>query len=215
MADKNSMENQSEHHHGHHTDHAGEQESTPPADHSAHKAATGAHAGHVDHSGHEFTFRNRLWVCLILTIPVLLYSHMLQMWFGYSAPTFPGSDWVGPIFAAIIFIYGGVPFLQMAVPEIRNRQPGIMVLISLAITVAYIYSLATLWLDPAEGFFWEMALLIDVMLLGHWLEMRSVRQASGALDELAKLMPDEAERITDGGDLETVAVDQLRRDAKC
>ena len=83
----------------------------------------------------------------------------------------------------------------MAAPELRNRQPGMMTLISLAITVAFVYSIATLWIDPMAGFFWEMALLIDVMLLGHWLEMRSVRQASGALNELAKLMPDEAERL--------------------
>lgn len=213
MRDNSNTEQQSKHRHGaHHTEHAGEQESTPHAAHNAHKTESDAHAGHVDHTGHELMFRNRFWVCLILTIPVLLYSHMLQMWFGFTAPVFPGSDWVGPIFATIIFIYGGVPFLQMAIPEARNRQPGMMILISLAIIVAYVYSVATLWLDPAEGFFWEMALLIDVMLLGHWLEMRSVRQASGALDELAKLMPDEAERITDGDVLETVAVDQLRVD---
>ena len=171
----------------------------------------GAHAAHgVDHTGHELMFRNRFWVCLVLTIPVLLYSHMLQMWFGFTAPTFPGSQWVGPLFAGIIFVYGGVPFLQMAVPEIRNRQPGMMTLISLAISVAFVYSIATLWLDPAGGFFWEMALLIDVMLLGHWLEMRSVRQASGALNELAKLMPDEAERIRPDGSTERVATSMLQ-----
>ncbi|RIK26298.1 MAG: heavy metal translocating P-type ATPase, partial [Chloroflexi bacterium] len=183
---------------------------------ASHRAATGhagheAHAAHgVDHTGHELMFRNRFWVCLVLTIPVLLYSHMLQMWFGFTMPTFPGSQWVGPLFAGIIFVYGGVPFLQMAVPEIRTRQPGMMTLISLAITVAFVYSLATLWIDPAGGFFWEMALLIDVMLLGHWLEMRSVRQASGALNELAKLMPDEAERIQPDGSTERVPTGVLR-----
>jgi Cu2+-exporting ATPase len=155
-------------------------------------------------------FRNRFWVCLALTLPVLLYSHMLQMWFGFRAPSFPGSEWVGPLFAFIIFAYGGVPFLQMAIPEVRSRRPGMMTLISLAISVAFLYSIAALWIDPQGGFFWEMALLIDVMLLGHWLEMRSVRQASGALNELAKLMPDTAERIGADGSTEVVAASQLQ-----
>lgn len=182
---------------------------------AGHPAATGhtqhgAHASHgVDHTGHELMFRNRFWVCLLLTLPVLLYSHMLQMWFGFTMPSFAGSLWIGPLFAGIVFVYGGLPFLQMAVPELRTRQPGMMTLISLAITVAFVYSIATLWIDPAGGFFWEMALLIDVMLLGHWLEMRSVRQASGALNELAKLMPDEAERIKPDGDTERVASSDL------
>ncbi len=185
------------------TDHTVHQ---PVARHAAdHHVATGhaqpsAHASHgVDHSGHELMFRNRFWVCLLLTLPVLVYSHMLQMWFGFTMPTFPGSQWIGPLFAGIIFVYGGVPFLQMAVPEVRTRQPGMMTLISLAITVAFIYSIATLWIDPTGSFFWEMALLIDIMLLGHWLEMRSVRQASGSLNELAKLMPDQAERVQPDG----------------
>lgn len=175
------------------------------------RQAHNTHTGHgVDHTGHELLFRNRFWLCLVLTIPVLLYSHMLQMWFGFTMPAFPGSQWIGPLFAGIIFVYGGVPFLQMAVPELRTRQPGMMTLISLAIIVAFVYSIATLWIDPMAGFFWEMALLIDVMLLGHWLEMRSVRQASGALKELAKLMPDEAERLNTDGSTERVASSALR-----
>jgi Cu2+-exporting ATPase len=166
--------------------------------------------GHIDHTGHELLFRNRFWVCLLLTVPVLLYSPMLQMWFGFMMPSFSGSQWVAPLFALVIFVYGGVPFLQMALPEVQGRQPGMMTLISLAITVALLYSIAALWIDPAGGFFWEMALLIDVMLLGHWLEMRSVRQASGALNELAQLLPDEAERIGAGGSVERVASGELR-----
>jgi P-type Cu2+ transporter len=148
---------------------------------------------------------------LALTVPVLLYSGMIQMWFGFRAPSFPGSEWIGPIFAFIIFAYGGVPFLQMAVPELRSRRPGMMTLISLAITVAFVYSIAAIWIDPEGGFFWEMALLIDVMLLGHWLEMRSVRQASSALNELAKLMPDTAERLRADGSTEVVPTSQLQR----
>lgn len=170
---------------------------------------TGEHAGHA---GHEIMFRNRFWVSLILTIPVLIYSATIQDWFGYEAPTFTGSDWITPVFSVVIFFYGGVPFLQMAVPELRQRQPGMMTLISLAIMVAFGYSMAALFIEASTGFFWELATLIDVMLLGHWIEMRSVRQASGALDELAQLMPDSAERILPDGETETVALDQLKPD---
>ncbi|MEJ2557189.1 MAG: copper-translocating P-type ATPase [Anaerolineae bacterium] len=154
-------------------------------------------------------FRQRFWVSLVLSIPVLVYSATIQNWLGFSPPTFPGSQWITPVFAVIIFAYGGLPFLQMAVPEVRNRQPGMMTLISLAITVAFAYSLATLFMEGATGFFWELVTLIDVMLLGHWIEMRSVRQASSALDELAKLMPDTAERIRQDGNTEEVPVSQL------
>jgi Cu2+-exporting ATPase len=130
---------------------------------------------------------------------------MLQDWFGFEMPGFTGAQWVGPLFAIAIFFYGGVPFLQMARPEIRHRQPGMMTLISLAITVAFVYSLFALLTEPESGFFWEMATLIDIMLLGHWLEMRSVRQASGALNELAKLMPDEAELVTSDGNTKKIS----------
>lgn len=165
---------------------------------------------HADHSGHEELFRNRFWVSLILSIPVLLYAHMLQQWFGFTMPSFPGSHWIAPVLSIIIFAYGGVPFLRMAVPELRNRQPGMMTLISLAISVAFGYSLATLFVDIGEDLFWELVTLIVIMLLGHWLEMRSIRQASGALDELAKLMPDEAERIGENGHVEKIPAAQLQ-----
>ena len=193
-----------------HSGHAGH---SMDGDHGAHAQHGGgehdAHAGHgVDHSGHEEMFRQRFWVSLLLTIPVLLFSDMLQEWFGFTMPAFPGSAFVGPVFAIAIFFYGGMPFLRMAVPELRRRKPGMMTLISLAIIVAFVYSLIALFLPGASGFFWEMATLIDIMLLGHWLEMRSVRQASGALNELAKLMPDTAERVVDGG-TEEVPVSKL------
>ncbi len=162
-----------------------------------------------NHQSHEIMFRNRFWASLILTIPVLLFSPTIQDWFGFTLPEFTGSDFIGPAFAIVIFVYGGLPFLQMAVPEIRSREPGMMTLISLAITVAFAYSLFALLTGTGKRFFWEMATLIDVMLLGHWMEMRSVRQASGALDELAKLMPDTAELIGDMGETETVKVADL------
>jgi Cu2+-exporting ATPase len=155
-------------------------------------------------------FRRRFWISLLLSIPVLVYSPALQDWLGYTAPAFPGSEWITPVFAIIVFLYGGVPFLQMAVPEVRNRKPGMMTLISLAISVALIYSLATLFLPGQTSFFWELVTLIDIMLLGHWIEMRSVRQASGALNELAKLMPDTAERLLPDGNIEEVSVSQLK-----
>jgi Cu2+-exporting ATPase len=155
-------------------------------------------------------FRNRFWVSLALTIPVLIFSEMIQMWLGFHLPDFPGSTWIEPVLSVIIFIYGGLPFLQMAGWELKQRQPGMMTLISLAISVAFVYSLAAVLADLGESFFWELVTLIDVMLLGHWLEMRSVRQASGALNELAKLLPDTAERLTDDNSSEEVPISQLQ-----
>ncbi|MEP6895527.1 MAG: copper-translocating P-type ATPase [Chloroflexota bacterium] len=155
-------------------------------------------------------FRTRFWVSLLLTIPVLFYTPMLQMWFGFRAPSFLTSQWIAPVFGVAVFIYGGIPFIQMAVPEVRNRQPGMMLLISLAISVSFIYSLAAAVLNFGEGFFWELVTLIDIMLLGHWIEMRSVRQASGALDALAKLMPDTAEHIMPDGSTHTMPASSLK-----
>lgn len=168
------------------------------------------HEGHVDHTGHEALFRRRFWVSLLLSIPVLIYSPTIQGWLHFAPPAFSGSTWITPAFATIIFLYGGVPFIQMAIPEVRSRQPGMMTLISLAICVAFIYSLAALLMPSAEGFFWELVTLIDIMLLGHWIELRSVRQASRALDELAKLMPDTAEIIRPDGAVETIPATQLK-----
>jgi Cu2+-exporting ATPase len=173
-----------------------------------HSAAHGAHR--ADHTGHEQMFRQRFWANLLLTVPVLLFSPMLQEWLGFSMPEFPGSRWIGPAFALAIFFYGGLPFLKLALPEVRNYKPGMMTLISLAISVAFVYSLFALFVSPGSGFFWEMATLIDVMLLGHWIEMRSVRQASGALNELARLMPDTAERVLPDGGTEMISANALQ-----
>ena len=175
--------------------------------HDDHGTGHGDHGGM--HEGHEQMFRRRFFVATLLSIPVLLYSETLQEWLGFSVPAFPGSEWTNPVFAVIVFVIGGVPFLKMAVPELRDRSPGMMTLISMAITVAFVYSLASVVFPTTSAFFWELVTLIDIMLLGHWIEMRSVRRASSALDELAKLMPDTAERITDDGDIEEVRVDEL------
>ncbi|MCJ7658148.1 MAG: heavy metal translocating P-type ATPase, partial [Anaerolineales bacterium] len=168
------------------------------------------HGTHVDHTGHEEMFRNRFWVSIALSIPVLLYSPTIQQFFGFSMPTFPGSIFVTPVFATIVFIFGGLPFIRMAGPEIRKGKPGMMTLISLAIGVAFVYSVAAYFFSLGTTFFWELVTLIDVMLLGHWMEMRSIRQASGALDELAKLMPDTAEHIQPDGTTQSVPVSELQ-----
>jgi Cu2+-exporting ATPase len=135
---------------------------------------------------------------------------MIQGWLNFTMPEFTGSRWMTAALSILIFLYGGLPFLQMAGPELLQRKPGMMTLISMAISVALVYSLAAFFGDFGEGFFWELVTLIDVMLLGHWLEMRSVRQASGALSELARLMPDTAERLLPDGRIEMTPAAQLR-----
>ncbi|MGB3328093.1 MAG: heavy metal translocating P-type ATPase [Thermomicrobiales bacterium] len=192
---------------------------TAHADHAAmghsHGAAMGhdahaGHGGHDKHAGHSVAmFRDRFWLSLLLSIPVVLYSEMVQHWFNYTMPTFPGSDWIAPVLGTIIFLYGGEVFLRGGWDELKQRQPGMMMLISLAIIVAWVASLATSfgWLDL--DFWWELALLVTVMLLGHWLEMRAIGQAQGALDALAALLPDEAERIGADGTPQTVPVSAL------
>ena len=157
-------------------------------------------SAHDEHAGHSVAmFRDKFWLSLALTIPVLIWSQDPQTWLGYQAPSFPGSNLVPAILGTVVFLYGGLVFLRGAVGELRDRQPGMMTLISLAIAVAFITSWAgTLGLFEVE-IWWELATLITVMLLGHWLEMRSIAQARGALAALAELLPDTAERVTDRG----------------
>ncbi|HJW61005.1 MAG TPA: HAD-IC family P-type ATPase, partial [Actinomycetota bacterium] len=163
------------------------------------------HGGHGDHAAQ---FRDRFWLSLALTVPVVAYSEMVQEWLGFVPPQFPGSEWVAPVLGTTVFLYGGWPFLQGGLSEARSRQPGMMLLISLAILVGFGASAASaLGLFDLE-FWWELALLIVIMLLGHWLEMRALGQASGALDALAALLPDEAERVRDG-QVEAVPVADL------
>jgi Cu2+-exporting ATPase len=153
-------------------------------------------------------FRDRFWLNLALTIPVVVLSPDLQEWFGYTLPAIPGIEYVPAILGTIVFLYGGLVFIRGAQGELRDRQPGMMTLISLAIVVAFVTSWAgTLGLFEVE-IWWELATLITIMLLGHWLEMRSIAQARGALTALAELLPDTAERVTDGG-TETVPLATL------
>ncbi|TVR25595.1 MAG: heavy metal translocating P-type ATPase [Ilumatobacter sp.] len=167
------------------------------------------HGDHGDHGDHAAQFRDRFWLTLVLSVPVVIWAPMIQDWFGYTAPQFPGDELIAPILGTIIFFYGGWPFLTGAKDEARPWQPGMMMLIAMAITVAYVASLATsLGLFDTQ-IWWELALLIAIMLLGHWIEMRAVGQAQGALSALAEMMPDEAERVTDDGETETVKVTAL------
>jgi Cu2+-exporting ATPase len=144
-------------------------------------------------------FRNRFWLCALLTLPILVWSKTVQDWLGYAAPSFPLADRIPAVFGTVVFVYGGLPFLTGGVREIRDRQPGMMLLISLAIVVAFGSSLASETGVLDLEFWWELALLIDVMLLGHWQEMKALGQASGALEALAALLPDEAEIVEADG----------------
>src|SRR5207253_1127055 len=162
------------------------------------------------HAGHSVAmFRDRFYVSLVLTIPVVLYSGILRTLFGFEPPAFPGSDLVPLVISTFVFFYGGLVFLRGAASELAARLPGMMTLISLAITVAFVYSVISQVFFGGDTLFWELTTLITVMLLGHWLEMRSTDRAQGALQELAKLLPDEAERIRDGG-TERVSLSELR-----
>lgn len=188
---------------GHHHDHAADSDDHDRA------VVTPQHAGHDKHEGHSVDmFRDRFWLSLTLTIPVIFYSETIQDWFGYTAPSFPGSEWISPVLGTVIFIYGGAPFLKGAVREARDRQPGMMLLIGMAITVAFLASWATTFGLFDLEFWWELAALITIMLLGHWMEMRAIGQARGALAALAELLPDEAERIVGDG-TETIPISDL------
>ena len=162
-------------------------------DHTPHQT----HAGHGGHGDHVAQFRRLFWIMLVLAVPVVAFSGMFAMILGYTVPGLPGRAWVSPVLGTVMYLWGGRPFLTGAVSEIRSRTPGMMLLIGLAITVAFVASWgASLGLlDHQLDFWWELALLIVIMLLGHWIEMRSLAQTTSALDSLAALLPDEAERV--------------------
>lgn len=157
------------------------------------------HAGHDRHAGHSVAmFRTRFWVALVLTLPTVVWGHMLTSVTGWHAPGFPGSTWLAPALGTIVFAYGGTPFIRGAAREIRDRLPGMMTLIALAIGVAFVFSVAVTIGYPGMPLWEELSTLVTVMLLGHWIEMRSISQAQGALKELAKLLPSVAVRVVDG-----------------
>ena len=179
--------------HDHHGDHH---------DHESHD--------HDKHAGHSVAmFRDKFWLSLILTLPVLTYSANVQHWLRFTPPSFSGSQYIPLILSTIIFFYGGLVFLKGALGELKARRPGMMTLVSMAITVAYVYSLATQFFIAGEGFFWELSTLVTIMLLGHWLEMASIKKAESALDAIKQLLPDKAEKLVDGKP-QMVLVSELR-----
>jgi P-type Cu2+ transporter len=172
------------------------------------------HSSGQNHHHHMMKdFKNRFWISLAVTVPVLLLSPMIQSFIGISW-SFPGRMWILLGFASFIYMYGGWPFLEGFIREAREKKPGMMTLIALAITVAYVYSGVVVFGVPGKVFFWELVTLVDVMLLGHWVEMRSVMGASRALEELVHLLPSKANRITDGGETEEVNIQELEKNDK-
>ena len=181
----------------------------PP--HHGHGAHGGHESGHDKHEGHSVEmFRSKFWISLALTVPTIIWGHMLARLTGFMPPMFPGSQWIAPVFGSAVFFYGGLVFLQGAWRELKDRLPGMMTLISLAITVAFVFSAAVTLGFPGMPLWEELATLVTIMLLGHWIEMKSISQAQGALQELAKLIPDTAERVT-GEQVERVPVSALRQ----
>lgn len=191
------------HHEGAHQAHQGP--------HGGSGKASEDHRGHDRHEGHSpEMFRNKFWLSLVLTLPVVFWSAHIEELLGYRAPEFLGSTWIPAVLGTAVFLYGGLVFLKGALRELRAHLPGMMTLISLAISVAFVFSwVVELGLIDAEALWWELSTLVTIMLLGHWIEMRSISQAQGALKELAKLLPDTATRVTEQGE-ETVPTSDLR-----
>lgn len=184
-------------HHEHHEEHD---------HHGGHGGGHGGHGGHHEHMIEDF--KKRFWVSLVLAIPISYLSEMTQMLFGYEV-NFTGDRLLLFLLSTIIFLYGGKPFLFGAWDELKSKNPGMMMLISLAIIAAYVYSSLTVFFIEGSDFFFELATLIVIMLLGHWIEMKSIMGASKALEELIKLMPKEAHKIDESGNIVEVSVEEL------
>ena len=167
--------------------------------HHEHHHVKNEHQEHDKHAGHSVAmFKDKFWLSLLLTMPVLVYSEMIQHWLNFTPPAFPGSEYVPFVLSTVIFFYGGLVFIKGAISELKSKLPGMMTLISLAIITAYAYSVATQFFIEGDGFFWELATLVTIMLLGHWLEMASVAKAESALDAISQLLPDKAEKLING-----------------
>ncbi|SHH23471.1 heavy metal translocating P-type ATPase [Thermosipho atlanticus] len=204
-------ENQHESHKSHeHMEHAEHAKHTEHTEHTGH-AEDGHHNHHSHHAHMVADFRKRFWVSLILTVPVLILSPLIQKLFGLEKVlTFPGDLYVLFGISTLIFFYGGYPFLKGFYEELKNKKPGMMTLIAVAISTAYVYSSVVVFGLEGEMFFWELATLIDIMLFGHWIEMKSVMGASRALEELAKLMPSDAHKLMPDGSLVDVPLEELK-----
>jgi P-type Cu2+ transporter len=176
-------------------------------DHSNEHQHSAAGDSHDRHAGHSVAmFRDRFWITLLLMLPTILWSPMIQHWFDYTAPAVPGAGYLPAVFGTAVYFYGGWPFLLGAARELQQRLPGMMTLITLAISVAFVFSLAVTLGAPGTDLWWELATLVAIMLLGHWIEMRSITQARGALKALAKLLPDTAVKLRADGSTEDVAL---------
>lgn len=185
-------------HHLHQHQHAAHEKSPSPTGQP--QASPG---GHDKHAGHSVAmFRDRFWISLLLTLPTLAFGHMLPRALGYAVPPFPGAHLVAPVLGLLVFVYGGRVFLAGALGELRARTPGMMTLIALAISVAAGFSIAVTLGFTGTPLWEELATLVTIMLLGHWIEMRSLAQARGALQELARLLPAVAIRLDDGEEVE-------------
>lgn len=194
-----------------HADHDAHASHDAQGEHSGHGGGHDDHAGHGGHEGHVALYRRMFWIMLVLAVPTVLLSGMFASIVGYTLPDIPWLTWISPVLGTVMYVWGGKPFLAGAVDEIKARKPGMMLLIALAITVAFLASwAATLGLISHElDFWWELALLVVIMLLGHWIEMRSLAQTTSALDSLAALLPDEAERV-ENGEIVKVSPSDLR-----
>src|SRR5699024_6366594 len=200
-------------HNGHpgHDDHPGHEQHSGHADHSGHEG----HSGHGGHAHHVAQFRRLFWIMLVIAVPVVAFSPMFGHLLGYEVPdtgVLGVLRWLSPILGTVMYFWGGRPFLTGGLDEIKGRSPGMMLLIALAITLALPSWGASLGLlGPQLDFWWELALLVVIMLAGHWMEMRSLAQTTSALDSLAALLPDEAEKVVDGETL-NVSPDDLEVD---
>lgn len=194
-----------------HIDHMDHMNHSEHMEHTGGHADHGGHSGHASHAGHVAKFRRLFWIMLVLAVPVVACNTMFADLIGYDLPDNAVVGWVSPVLGTVMYLWGGRPFLSGAVDEIRSRKPGMMLLIALAITVAFVSSWGASLnvLSHELDFWWELALLVVIMLLGHWIEMRSLAQTSSALDSLAALLPDEAERVGQDGSVTTVSPDEL------
>ena len=201
--------------HSHHSDHQGHSTTaTVDHEHGAHDQGN-SHDTHDKHAGHSAAMFQRLfWGNLIIAIPLLVFSAQIQEWFGYSLNA-TLTHWLPPLLGIVIYLWGGKPFLVGGRDEARNRQPGMMLLITMAISVAFFASLATTFGLLDLDFWWELAALIVVMLLGHWQEMKAIGQARGALSALAELLPDVAEVISADGSISEVSAGSAVRWRSC
>lgn len=201
------MDHAQHHHHEHHV----QEHHTKHQHHAVTKDISHDHSAHDKHAGHHtHDFLKRFWICLVVTVPVLLLSHMIQQWFGFEL-VFAGDKYILLLLSSFIYFYGGMPFLKGLVSEVRDNAIGMMTLVAVAISVAFIYSVAVVFGLPGMDFFWEFATLIDIMLLGHWLEMRSQMAASNALQSLVALLPANV-HVEKNGEVIDIDIQQLKKE---